>query len=218
MKNKFKISGLAIKAGCIIAALAAAVSVFLVMLETEKNMLEAYEKKTVCIASDRIHRGQVINEKNFDIYMTKAEFDADCVPETAIYSAGQMGEMAAVWDIQKGVLLTEGMFETVKDITKEMQRPVIAGFKADDLYQVTGGVLRSGDRINIYVEDENGIVNLMWNNIYVQQVFDSSGAAIASDDLKTAAQRINVYIDEGDAETFYTGLGANTVRVVKLLE
>ena len=38
---------------------------------------------------------------------------------------------------------------------KDMTQPVVAGFKADDLYQVVGGVLRSGDRINIYQVNEN---------------------------------------------------------------
>lgn len=35
-----------------------------------------------------------------------------------------------------------------------MEDPVIAGCKADDLYQIVGGVLRAGDRINIYQVDE----------------------------------------------------------------
>lgn len=47
------------------------------------------------------------------------------------------------------------MFTAVNDITKDMTQPVVAGFKADDLYQVVGGVLRSGDRINIYQVNEN---------------------------------------------------------------
>ena len=64
-------------------------------------------------------------------------------------------DLISVYAVDQGSIITTGMFTAVNDITKDMTQPVVAGFKADDLYQVVGGVLRSGDRINIYQVNEN---------------------------------------------------------------
>ena len=79
------------------------------------------------------------------------------------------------------------------------------------------GVLRSGDRVNIYsVKEET--VTLVWQDVFVQQVFDASGTAIASGDTTAAAQRINVYLNQEDVERFYGELASGSLRVVKNCE
>lgn len=97
----------------------------------------------------------------------------------------------------------------------ELKEPVIAGFKADDLYQVVGGVLRAGDRIHIYRVSEEKETTLIWDNVYICQVFDQSGVSIESGNSTAAAQRINVYLDREDVEEFYSELALGTLRVVK---
>ena len=134
-----------------------------------------------------------------------------------------------MFDIAPGVLLTSEMFESMDEVLGEMQSPVIAGFKADDLYQVVGGVLRAGDRIHIYkltdskaaeseedaIDERDADAVLIWENIYVQEVFDQTGKRIASGDAVTAAQRINIYLDKADVEAFYAELASGALRVVK---
>lgn len=126
--------------------------------------------------------------------------------------------MSAVYDIEEGTLLTKGMFEPMTEVLREMKEPVIASFKAEDLYQVVSGTLRSGDRIHIYQVDEAGEVTLGWENIFVQQVFDHSGLAISCEDLASAAQRINVYMDKDCMEEFYAKLATGSLRAVKVLQ
>ena len=95
---------------------------------------------------------------------------------------------------------------------------VTAGFRAEDLYQVVGGVLRAGDRIHIYCveqeeEEQNG--KLLWENVFVQQVFDRNGAAIGGDDGTTPAQRVNIYMEKERVADFYAALAQGSLRVVK---
>ncbi len=205
------------KTGGIIAALVASAAVFAVMVQMEKSILDGYEKKTVFMAASKIPEGQLITEDNYMQYFREQQVDAGCVPGTALNSPDQAAGLVAVYDIEEGVVLTEGMFRKLNLILAELEKPVVAGFKADDIYQLAGGVLRAGDRINIYsIREESA--GLVWGNVYVQQVFDASGNAIPNADRSTAAQRVNVYLEESDAADFYSSLAGGSLRVVKLLE
>ncbi|MCM1568639.1 MAG: SAF domain-containing protein [Roseburia sp.] len=202
--------------GVIITSFIAAVTVFVVMLQLEKKLLEPYEQGIIYTAAKEIPKGMVITPENREVYFTGRSLDASCIPAGALKEPEQIKGMAALFSIEEGVLLTQGMFEQLNEITKDMEQPVIAGFKAEDLSQVAGGVLRAGDRIHIYCVEEENSVRLVWSEVYVQQVFDSSGKAISGEDRQTAAQRINVYLDGKDVERFYSGIEQGSLRVVKV--
>ena len=149
--------------------------------------------------------------------MERRETDAAIVPSSAITGAPEE-EMAALWSIEPGVILTGGMFEAIPDVVKDMKEPVLAGFRVEDIYQVVGGVLRAGDRIHIYrVDREKEEAKLLWRDLYVQEVFDNNGGRIAGEDRNTCAQRMNVYLDREDVEAFYRELSIGEIRVVKVL-
>lgn len=205
------------KTGGIIAALISAVAVFAVMVQMEKNILTQYEKEIIYVAAAVIPKGEIVTEDNYTKFFVQQQLDSSCIPATAISSPDQIRGLVAKTDIEQGVLLTMGMFEPVDEVLAAMEKPVIAGFKAEDLYQVVSGVLRSGDRVNIYSVKEEEVI-LVWQDIFVQQVFDASGVAIASGDTVTAAQRINVYLDQADVEQFYGELASGSLRVVKNCE
>lgn len=205
------------KTGGVIAALVASAAVFIAMLQMEKSVLAGYERGTVFTAAVEIPRGQLITEDNYLQYFKEQQLDISCIPQTALSAPEQVIGLVAGLDIEKDVILTGGMFRKLDLILAEMEKPVVAGFKADDIYQVAGGVLRSGDRVNIYAIREEE-ASLVWRNVFVQQVFDASGTAISNADAVTAAQRVNIYLDEADVEEFYTELAGGALRVVKLLE
>lgn len=206
-----------LKTGGILAALAAAIAVFAVMVQLEKNALSQYEKGSVYVAQTEIPKGQLITEENYTQYFREQQLEKSCIPVSALSSPEQVCGLMAATDIGQGVLLAEGMFLEVDEILAAMEEPVIAGFKAEDLYQVVGGVLRAGDRVNVYSVKEDA-VNLVWQDVFVQQVFDASGAAVASGDETTAAQRINVYLEKAEVEVFYGELARGSLRVVKLCD
>ena len=216
-KKEKRLSIKKLQTGGIIAALVASVAVFAAMVQMEKNVLTQYEKGVIYIAAREIPQGQLITEDNYTQYFREQQLDKSCIPPTALSAPEQVTELVAVYDIEQGVLLTQGMFQQMDVILEEMDRPVVAGFKADDIYQVAGGVLRAGDRVNIYSVREEG-TSLVWSQVFVQQVFDASGSVILSGDSATAAQRINVCLDEADVADFYAQLAGGSLRVVKLLQ
>ena len=204
--------------GSIFAAFLAAVSIFTVMLQMERKMISDYEKEMVYAACTTIPKGTIITEHNQEQYLRLVEVDKRIVFPTALRDIEQIKGLVAVGNIESGVLLSEGMLVHRNEITTDMEEPVVAGFKAEDLYQVAGGVLRAGDRIHIYTVSENGQTGLIWKNVYVEQVFDSGGTAIKDGDVVAAAQRLNVYLDAQDVERFYTELARGTLRVVKVCD
>lgn len=204
--------------GSILVALFAAITVFATMLQLEKNMLTQYEKGSIYVATKEIPKGQIIRKDNWEQYMVEKELDRAVIPRTALGNPEQIQNMAALYGIEEGVLLTQGMFETQEEITAEMQAPVIAGFKAEDMYQVAGGILRAGDRVHIYNVSQEGMATLVWKDVYVNQVFDASGKSISNADTSSVAQRLNVYMDSADVEKFYSELETGSLRVVKVCE
>ena len=202
--------------GAILAAFLAAAAIYVALLEAEKNMLQSYEKKAVFVAAKEIPAGEVVTTENVAVYFTETSVDAAVVPETAILALEDINGLIAKTSIEPGVVLTAGMFQPLDEVTAGMQEPVVAGFRADDLCQVVGGVLRAGDLIHVYSSEEEEGTCLIWENVYVQQVFDSKGTAIPNEDQATAAQRINVFLDKEDVEDFYSRLDQGTLRVVKV--
>lgn len=204
--------------GAMIAALIAAVAVFAVMLQLEKNVLTQYEKGIIFVTKKELPKGLMITQTNYSEYMEQRELDKSCIPPTALTEVTEIDKLVTVAGLERGVLLTKGMFQEENQITADMQEPVIAGFKVEDMYQVAGGTLRTGDRIHIYNVDESGYAALTWENVFVQEVFDNAGKAIASGDESSVAQRVNVYMDKADVERFYTELSLGSLRAVKVCD
>lgn len=202
--------------GGVVIALVAAVAVFAVMLQVEKNALADVEKGSVVVAITAIPEGQLITAENREVYLGLKEMETALIPEHAALTPEELEGRMAVFDVDSGTVMTFGMLRDVNEMTEGMEEPVIAGFKADDLYQVVGGVLRAGDRIHVYSVSEDHEVNLIWENLFVQDVFDQAGKQIQSGDTATSAQRINVYLDRADVEKFYSELATGTLRVVKV--
>ena len=223
--------------GVIIVSLLVAVIVYAVMLNAEKTALSDYEKGSVYVTTKPVPKGTMITAD----YITQKELDKSLIPSGAVSSPEDLTDLISVYAVDQGSIITAGMLISVNDITKDMEQPVVAGFKADDLYQVVGGVLRSGDRINIYQVDENAnkgdtsqslantdaegnwtetysTASLVWGNVFVQEVFDSAGTVISTADTTTPAQRINIYMDNDNVAAFYAALAQGSLRVVKICD
>lgn len=194
---------------------------FVFLLQTEKKVLAEYEKEPVCVVAAEIPRGEKITGDNVGQYVAMTEIDKSIVPRSALRNTEDVMGRVAVYGIDEGTVLTAGMLREEAEITGQMEEPVIAGFRAEDLYQVAGGVLRAGDRIHIYCvdrEEKAGTGIILWENVCIQQVFDQTGVAINGKDSTTPAQRINIYMDKKDVNGFYSALAQGSLRAVKVCD
>lgn len=204
--------------GAALTALIAAVIVYCILINMEKTALSDYEKGTVLVTRKEIDNGVLITPENLGDYFVAKEIEKLLIPQRAILREEDLYQRMIICPLDQGVVVTESMTESRKEIEGELKEPVIAGFMAEDLYQVVSGILRGGDRIHIYtVEKESGEVMLLWENIYVQEVFNSSGTAIMPQDHSMAAQRINILMEKADVEEFYLKLSQGSLRIVKVV-
>lgn len=205
--------------GIILAAFAAAAVTYIVLLNVEKNALSAYQKADCWMLTQTLERGTEITPDNVDTLFCRTQVDVRHIPQEAVTSPETLlGSQAAI-TIPQGSMATLTMFTQSGRYRAALEKPVIAGCRAEDLYQLVSGTLRSGDRIHIYtVDEELGETYLIWDNVMVYQVFDSAGNLIPPQDTISAAARINVLLEEGNAELFYSELYRGSLRVVKLWE
>lgn len=205
--------------GAIAVAFIAAIIIYFIMISVEKNALSAYEKGEVLIAQTDILKGMTLTESNISQYIKRVQVDKNMIPQSAIIDMDQIISRMATIELSKGTILTTSMVEGAQEAVQKMKQPVIAGFKADDLYQVVSGTLRAGDIVHIYtVNTETEQVELVWQNVLIQQVFDVAGTAIQNQDQSTSAQRINIFLEQEFVEPFYKEVSSGSLRVVKALD
>jgi hypothetical protein len=204
--------------GAVITAFIAAAILFAILLHTEKEMLNDYEKAQILTVSQFIPKGKQLTSDNVNQFLTYVDMDAKLIPESAL-TLEDVNGLITVAALDQGAIVTKSMFASLSDVTKGMKQPVIAGCRADDLYQMADGILRPGDRVDIYaIDEQEGSAVIRWEDIYVQQVFDATGNALSDTDTTTGAQRMNVYLESEDVEAFYAGLSSGTLRAVKVID
>lgn len=208
-------------------ALVASVIIFVVLVQFEKNQLSEYERSTVFVASTEIAKGTVVNSQNWNQYFSEKEIEKSKIPQGAITQTEQIEDMAALYNIASGTYLMESMFQKVNEIEGEYESVKIVSFRADDISQVAGGVLRSGDRVDIYLinnktntnsngkEDVEYEAVLRWENVYIQQAFDGAGVNITPDDAESSSQRFNIYLDKTEVPEFLAALEKGNLRMSK---
>lgn len=205
--------------GVILVAFIAAMVTFLVMLQIEKNALSEYEKVTVWCTKSEIKKGTEITLQNWSQYFGQMEIDKSKVPGKWIVLPEEIVGQQTGISLPAGAVLFTDMFVDVEKHVEQLHNPVVAGCKAEDLFQMVSGVLRKGDMVHIYtVDEELKQTYLLWENVPVYQVFDAAGNVIDSADSLTPAARVNLLLEKGRAEQFYNELNNGSLRLVQVKE
>ena len=205
--------------GVICVAFLAAIGTFFLLLHMEKSVLSAYEKAYVWCAKEELKEGVQVSKQNLTRCFEQIEMDKSKFPEGMVVELDTLiGRQAAI-TISKGSILTEEMFQGEDEYVSMLEKPVIAGCKGDDLFQLVSGVLRKGDLVHIYtVNQEVETTYLLWENVMIYEVFDTAGNVIAAEDTTTPAARVNLLLEEGYAEQLYHEMDKGSLRLVKVWE
>lgn len=205
--------------GIIVIAFMAAVITFFLLLHAEKNILSDYEKAVVWVTTKDLQKSMELQEADLEICFAQTAVDKGLIPAMAVTDIHMLEGSRTVFAIPEGTILSTSMFTNEEEHIENMTQPVIAGCRAEDLFQAVSGILRKGDLVNLYtVNKELGETYLLWEDIRVYQTFDSAGNMIPPEDTVTPAARMNLLIEEGNAEQFYTEINNGSLCMVKLWE
>ncbi len=205
--------------GVICVAFLAAMGTFFLLLHMERNVLNAYEKTYVWCAKEELAKGLLISNQNLTTCFEQIEIDKNRVPGELVQEVNILVGMQTTIPVSKGTILTTNLFTGEEEYISRLEKPVIAGCKGDDLFQMVSGVLRKGDLVHIYtVNKDVETTYLLWENVMIYEAFDAAGNGIATEDTTTPAARVNLLLEEGYAEQFYHEMDKGSLRLVKVWE
>lgn len=205
--------------GIMIIALLAAVSVFFILLNVESNILKSYEKIQCIRTREMVSEGHVVRPEELAMLFEVVYVDQGAVPQGYLVTEEMLAGLQAKRNIPTGSIVTPDMFDVWDEEVAKMKEPVVAGVKAEDLYQVVSGVLRGGDHVDIYtIDGETKEAYLLWEKVLVKDTFDNSGNRILQENQETPAARLNLILEKGAVDHFYELLEQGSLRVVKVWE
>lgn len=182
---------------------------------------------TAYIPVKAIEEKTQVTENNVHGLFHKVIRDSRILPEDYVSDPMELVGQYAKKEIGLMEVVTAGGFQTI-DMCEGIQNPVEVSFSANNYDQVVGGILREGDRINLYVirkeKDEAGeqmVSELIIKDTYITKAFTNTGMEVSREDevnKDTPTTVINVYIPRDKEETFHKAVIEGTLRVSKIME
>lgn len=207
----------------IFVAIVIAVIVFIALLIIQKNILDKEETVKVYAVKQEAAIGVKVDSSNINDYFKGVEVPVKLLPEGYI----KYGEAEQLLDryVNKTYItndiVTSRFLVSYEDIISKIEKPVEVSFTPGSLPAAVGGILREGDRINIYKITSNKTTGVVSERImgeaYITKAFNGSGEAIPTTDKTTPATLLNLIISSDIESEFHEAMYAGTLRLSKIL-
>ena len=205
-----------IKPKSLIISACVAIVVFIALLFVEKSLLKPNGTVEGFVAVSDIDKGTVITEENISkLFTEKNNIDGALEVTGAVKTKDELINKVAKENINKGEVVSNNSFISKNDKFKDIDDLVEVSFNVSDISQVVGGILRSGDIIDISIIDNNTNESMIvLEDIYVDKAISSDGLQIdRSSDL--SALTINILVSKDDSEKLNSYLNKGTLRISK---
>ena len=205
-----------IKPKSLIISACVAIVVFIALLFVEKSLLKPNGTVEGFVAVSDIDKGTVITEENISkLFTEKNNIDGALEVTGAVKTKDDLINKVAKENINKGEVVSNNSFISKDDRFKDIDDLVEVSFNLSDISQVVGGILRSGDIIDISIIDNNTNESMIvLEDIYVDKAISSDGLQIdRSSDL--SALTINILVSKDDSEKLNSYLNKGTLRISK---
>lgn len=231
-KVKEKRHGSVLPVAFLISIIVAGV-VYVSLLRMEANILSDYEKVTIYTVASDIAKNTVITKENIGMYFTTTEVERTILPADVIYNLEDIERKAISFNATPGTILTQSMFYSINDIYGKYNNPKEIGLSMSDISQAVGGIIRTGDYVDIYILTKQNTSSLssaeldayrpmkttpIYSHVYVSKAFDSSGNVIENSDKTSVCQRINVIVGEDEVNTLYKSILDGSIYISKAVD
>ena len=205
-----------IKPKSLIISACVAIVVFIALLFVDKSLLKPNGTVEGFVAVSDIDKGTVVTEENISkLFTEKNNIDGALEVTGAVKTKDELINKVAKENINKGEVVSNNSFISKDDKFKDIDDLVEVSFNVSDISQVVGGILRSGDIIDISIIDNNTNESMIvLEDIYVDKAISSDGLQIdRSSDL--SALTINILVSKDDSEKLNSYLNKGTLRISK---
>ncbi len=191
------------------------------MIFVERRLLKTEEHVSVYVAKETVEKNTIVTMENIGELFSLEERRTDWLPDGSVSDAGQLLGMTVKYGYGRNEIVTIGGLSASDMRVEGIERPVEVSLDAGSLSQVVGGIIREGDRINIWSlskRNENGGSIMEAEKIcdyaYVTRVFTAAGVQVGQAGQDSAAATVvNIVIPESKEEEFNIALERGTLRV-----
>lgn len=198
-------------------SLGLAIIAYIALISVEKSLLEDYTPCKILRAKTNIEENTEFTEENVQEYFYSDEIPSRLKSIHTVDTYDKLiGTISAI-AFEEGDIVSSTRLIKKNDILMNINNPVEVSFKASDLSQVVGGILRQGDVINISVINSVSKLNTeVLNQAYVEKVFDTNGQKIEKTQKQASAVILNIIIDSDEVKQFNEKISLGQVRVSRI--
>ena len=186
----------------VIPALFAGVVSIVIYMAMENKAQEAQLKTQVVVMKEGVAVNTLITADQVDDYFEVKSVELTAVPKSAYKSLSELPEdgfyVENAMD-KSQMVLKDDIAKTDEVMDKYKDGYEVTSFAAESFPGGVNGSLRKGDIVNLYALDPaTELLTLMAENVYVANVYDSSGNKISeSEEIATS---FTVYVTKDEVE------------------
>lgn len=206
----------------IVAPIVAAILFVGVFLTIERKVLSSYENVSVVTAKTEIERGTQITKENLNDLFTMTDMKTDWVIDQAVTESEDLIGCVIENTIHAREMVAKQDVIDREEWRGNLDEPIEFTFTASSIADSVGGTIRGGDVIDvgIVLQKSDGIsyFESIGREIYVMDVYDDNGLAVAKSDTTTVCTMFRVVMEKAEGELFLEKLRAGDEVVVTLPE
>lgn len=199
---------------------------YALIVAVEKAILDSEERIPVYVAVRDVPEDLLITEENVSTYFALEERGKDTLPRGYITDLGGLTGFLTDEDILENEVAVASSFVKEQSLIEKIENPVEVSLNASNLAQVVGGVLRTGDFINIWsvkTVSKNGVQTVeavsIYEGAYVTRAFTSTGEEVSRDGAEESSTTvINIVIPAEYEEAFNKAMADGSVRLGRIYD
>lgn len=212
-------SGMKLSAGIktLFVCIAFGIAIFFCLIYVAKKATGSYETVKLTVTICDVPKNTEITKDNVGTYFALEEVNINMKTEASVQNLNDLIGLYPNENIEKRQLVSKTKFASEEAIESSYQNPDIASFQVSSFSDAAAGIIRRGDRINIYAYDtqtKESIVVLA--DAYVADAFNSSGEKIKPGDEEAVAVSFNILIEKDDEADFYQQISDQTLFATKI--
>lgn len=177
------------------------VSSMLLLLLTVKPVQTSLKTEVLCMVKD-VPANTIVTADNVKDYFAVVSVDMAAVPDNAYKQLSELPKDGFYIEnaMSKSQMVFKDDIATVDAILDKYRHGYeITSFKVPDFTRGVNGCIRKGDIVDVYaVDPTTDMLILLAENVYVYEVYDSSGNKVTSKD--EIATSFTVYVKEAEVE------------------